>query len=125
MPSNVSPDPTIVMIAPGQSLRRSRRSSARSTPHASGGRALRCLPSEPPLWHLPTRPTLVLGQVCGNGCRGASVLVEVGTLSAYGTRCVVLYRSRFMPCPQCGASVERAGLAGHECSSERLVAYQM
>jgi hypothetical protein len=36
-----------------------------------------------------------------------------------------MFRSRFMPCQECGASVERTGLPGHECSPERLADYQM
>jgi hypothetical protein len=37
----------------------------------------------------------------------------------------VIFRSRFMPCPDCGASVDRSGLAGHECSPKRRADYQM
>lgn len=31
-----------------------------------------------------------------------------------------MFRSRFMPCHECGASVDRTRLPGHECSPERL-----
>lgn len=33
--------------------------------------------------------------------------------------------SRFMPCADCGASVERSVASGHRCASDRLVEYQM
>jgi len=36
-----------------------------------------------------------------------------------------MFRSRFMPCQECGASVDRTGLRGHECSIERWAAYQV
>jgi hypothetical protein len=36
-----------------------------------------------------------------------------------------MFRSRFMPCQQCGASVDRTGRLGHECLPERLADYQM
>ena len=36
-----------------------------------------------------------------------------------------MFASRFMPCSDCGESVERSITAGHHCSSERLVDYQM
>lgn len=35
-----------------------------------------------------------------------------------------MFRSRFMPCEACGASVDRIGGAGHECLLERLIDYQ-
>ena len=36
-----------------------------------------------------------------------------------------MFRSRFMPCPECGASVDRTDLPGHECSPERWADYQV
>lgn len=36
-----------------------------------------------------------------------------------------MFKSRFMPCPECGESVDRTVEAGHECSLERRVDYQM
>jgi hypothetical protein len=36
-----------------------------------------------------------------------------------------MFTSRFMPCSECGASVERTAEAGHECSRERLADFQM
>lgn len=36
-----------------------------------------------------------------------------------------MFTSRFMPCPECGASVERTAEAGHACSRERKADYQM
>ena len=36
-----------------------------------------------------------------------------------------MFRSRFMPCQECGASVDRTGLPGHECSPDRWADYQM
>lgn len=36
-----------------------------------------------------------------------------------------MFASRFMPCSDCGESVERSVTARHHCSSERLVDYQM
>ena len=36
-----------------------------------------------------------------------------------------MFGSRFMPCQECGASVEQTGLAGHVCSLERWADYQM
>ena len=36
-----------------------------------------------------------------------------------------MFRSRFMPCPECGASVDRAGGPEHECSSDRRADFQM
>ena len=36
-----------------------------------------------------------------------------------------MFRSRFMPCPECGASVDRHGAPVHECTPERLADYQM
>jgi hypothetical protein len=32
---------------------------------------------------------------------------------------------RFMPCPDCGSSVERARAAGHRCDPERRLDYQV
>jgi len=37
----------------------------------------------------------------------------------------MVFFPRFMPCPDCGESVERAGALAHRCRSERLVEYQM
>ncbi|NYD40482.1 hypothetical protein [Nocardioides panaciterrulae] len=36
-----------------------------------------------------------------------------------------MFASRYMPCRRCGASLERSERAGHECSLERLLDYQM
>jgi hypothetical protein len=36
-----------------------------------------------------------------------------------------MFRSRYMPCVECGASVDRTRLQGHECSPERRADYQM
>ena len=36
-----------------------------------------------------------------------------------------MFRSRYMPCQECGESVERNGLSGHTCSVERWADYQM
>lgn len=36
-----------------------------------------------------------------------------------------VFRSRFMPCPDCGESVDRAQSAVHCCDAERLLDYQM
>ena len=36
-----------------------------------------------------------------------------------------MFRSRFMPCQECGASVDQTGLPAHECLPERWVEYQM
>ena len=36
-----------------------------------------------------------------------------------------MFRSRYMPCHLCGASVDRAALREHECSSERRTDYEM
>jgi hypothetical protein len=37
----------------------------------------------------------------------------------------VVFRSRFMPCLECGASVDRTELPVHECSPHRWADYQM
>ena len=34
-------------------------------------------------------------------------------------------QSRFMPCPDCGSSVERAHAAGHRCDPERRLDYEV
>lgn len=34
-------------------------------------------------------------------------------------------QSRFMPCPDCGSSVERATAAGHRCDPERRLDYEL
>jgi hypothetical protein len=34
-------------------------------------------------------------------------------------------QSRFMPCPECGSSVERVHAARHRCDSERRLEYQL
>lgn len=34
-------------------------------------------------------------------------------------------QSRFMPCPDCGSSVERAQAARHSCDPERRLEYQL
>jgi hypothetical protein len=34
-------------------------------------------------------------------------------------------QSRFMPCPECGSSVERAHAAGHRCDPERRLNYEV
>ena len=36
-----------------------------------------------------------------------------------------MFGSRFMPCPECGASIDRTVLPAHECSPERCADYQM
>jgi hypothetical protein len=36
-----------------------------------------------------------------------------------------VFASRFMPCTDCGASVERSDAPGHRCVAERLVEYQL
>lgn len=36
-----------------------------------------------------------------------------------------MFRSRYMPCHVCGASVDRTALREHECSSERRADYEM
>jgi hypothetical protein len=36
-----------------------------------------------------------------------------------------MFRSRFMPCPECGASVDRTGSPGHACAPERRSDYQV
>lgn len=36
-----------------------------------------------------------------------------------------MFGSRFMPCLECGASVDRTGPPGHECSPERLADFQV
>lgn len=36
-----------------------------------------------------------------------------------------MFKSRFMPCPECGGSVDRTAMAGHQCSVERLSDFQM
>ncbi len=36
-----------------------------------------------------------------------------------------MFASRFMPCPDCGASVERTEAETHRCEPERLVEFQM
>ena len=35
-----------------------------------------------------------------------------------------MFRSRFMPCPECGASVDRTAPGPHACSRERRADYQ-
>jgi hypothetical protein len=37
----------------------------------------------------------------------------------------MVFRSRYMPCDECGASVDRIGLRHHQCSPERIADYQM
>ena len=36
-----------------------------------------------------------------------------------------MFLSRFMPCPECGASVDRTLVEPHECDPERRAAYEM
>lgn len=36
-----------------------------------------------------------------------------------------MFSSRYMPCPECGASVERGSRSEHTCDPERLLDYQM
>jgi hypothetical protein len=36
-----------------------------------------------------------------------------------------VFKSRFMPCQACGASVDRHGLSGHECRPDRRFEYEM
>lgn len=36
-----------------------------------------------------------------------------------------MFMSRFMPCPECGASIDRTTSPVHQCSSEQWAAYQM
>lgn len=36
-----------------------------------------------------------------------------------------MFRSRFMPCEECGASIDRTDTTAHECSVKRWVDYQM
>ena len=37
----------------------------------------------------------------------------------------MMFRSRYMPCDECGASVDRTVLREHECSSERRTDFEM
>lgn len=37
----------------------------------------------------------------------------------------MVFRSRYMPCDVCGASVDRTVLRNHECSPERRADYEM
>ncbi len=36
-----------------------------------------------------------------------------------------MYRSRYMPCSECGASVEQTASASHACDIERRLAYEL
>jgi hypothetical protein len=36
-----------------------------------------------------------------------------------------MFKSRFMPCPECGASVDRTSGAWHECSPDRRADFQI
>lgn len=36
-----------------------------------------------------------------------------------------MFESRFMPCTECGASVERSETDAHRCEPERLLDFQM
>ena len=36
-----------------------------------------------------------------------------------------MFASRFMPCTECGASVERSESLAHRCDPERLLDYEM
>ena len=36
-----------------------------------------------------------------------------------------LFASRFMPCPECGASVDRADTTPHTCHPDQLLEYRM
>ena len=36
-----------------------------------------------------------------------------------------MFRSRYMPCQECGGSVDRTSLPAHECSPERRADYQV
>jgi hypothetical protein len=36
-----------------------------------------------------------------------------------------VFASRYLPCADCGASVERTIAPGHRCSTERLVEFQL
>ena len=36
-----------------------------------------------------------------------------------------MFKSRFMPCPECGGSVDRIAESGHLCTSDRLFDFQM
>lgn len=36
-----------------------------------------------------------------------------------------MFGSRFMPCQECGASVDRTGTGEHECAPERRADFQM
>lgn len=36
-----------------------------------------------------------------------------------------MFRSRYMPCDECGASVDRTVLREHECSSERRTDFEL
>lgn len=36
-----------------------------------------------------------------------------------------MFTSRYMPCPECGDSVERLAAEAHRCDPDRLVSYRM
>jgi hypothetical protein len=36
-----------------------------------------------------------------------------------------LFASRYLPCPDCGASIDRAEVEAHRCDQERLVDFTM
>ena len=36
-----------------------------------------------------------------------------------------MFKSRFMPCPECGGSVDQSAAQAHRCHPERLADFQM
>ena len=36
-----------------------------------------------------------------------------------------MFKSRFMPCPECGGSVDRIAESGHRCAWDRLFEFKM
>ncbi len=52
-----------------------------------------------------------------------SLLVWAHSSGERGDR--VVFRSRFMPCDTCGASVDRVDLSPHDCCPQRLADFQM
>lgn len=48
-----------------------------------------------------------------------------GTEAARWSEVHVVFMSRYMPCEECGASIDRASLAEHVCSPGRRADYQL
>jgi hypothetical protein len=54
-----------------------------------------------------------------------STAEQEGTMTARGEMGLVMFSSRYLPCPECGGTIDQAMPAVHECLRARLAEHQV